>query len=73
MSVTKFWRNGGNMGLPQLNVDLAAFLLLAIREDGVVVLLQAGFHAVEAVEFHEAGAHELLGTLVCAQADVGWV
>lgn len=57
--------------LPELNVDLATLLLLAVREDRVVVLLQRCLHAVEAVELNEAGAHELVGALVCAQADLG--
>jgi hypothetical protein len=61
------------MYLPQLNVDLAAFLLLAVGEDGVVVLLQARLHSVEAVELDEAGAHKLLVSFVCAQADLGRV
>jgi hypothetical protein len=56
----------GRTCLPQLNVDLATFLLLAVGEDGVVVLLQARLHSVEAVELDEAGAHELLGSFVCA-------
>jgi hypothetical protein len=59
--------------LPQLDVDLAAFLLLAVGENGVVVLLQAGLHAIKAVELDEAGAHELLGSFVCAQPDLGRV
>jgi hypothetical protein len=37
----------------------------------VVVLLQACHHTVVAVEFDEAGAHELLCTLVCTETDVG--
>jgi hypothetical protein len=57
--------------LPELNVDLAALLPLGIGEDRVVVLLQARLHTIEAVELDEAGSHELVGTLVCAQADLG--
>jgi hypothetical protein len=56
---------------PQLNVDLAALLLLAVREDRVVVLLQCCLHAVETVELNEASAHKLVGALVCAQTNLG--
>lgn len=56
---------------PQLDVDLATLLLLAVREDGVVVLLETCLHAVETIKFDEAGTHELVGTLVCAQANLG--
>jgi hypothetical protein len=37
--VSKIWRCLGRMCLPQLNVDLSAFLLLAVGEYRVVVLL----------------------------------
>jgi hypothetical protein len=57
--------------LPELNVDLAALLPLGIGEDRVVVLLQTRLHTIEAVELDEASSHELVGTLVCAQADLG--
>jgi len=56
--------------LPKLDVNLATLLLLAVWEDRVVVLFQARLHAVEAVELEETGAHELLGALVCSEADV---
>ena len=36
-----------------------------------MVLLQARHHTVVAVEFDEAGAHELLSALVCTETDVG--
>lgn len=58
-------------GLPQLHVDLSTLLLLAVGENRVVVLLQGSLHTVEAVEFDETGAHELVGALVCAQTDLG--
>jgi hypothetical protein len=61
----------GRSNSPEFNVDLATFLLLAVGEDGVVVLLQSCLHAVEAVEFDEAGAHKLVGALVRAQTDLG--
>jgi hypothetical protein len=64
---------GHRVDLPQFNVNFATFLLLAIGEDGVVVLLQAGFHAVEAIELKETGAHKLLASFVRAQADIGRV
>ena len=35
----------------------------------MVVFLQTSLHAVKAVEFDKAGAHELVGALVCAQTD----
>ena len=57
--------------LPELNVDLAALLSLGVGEDRVVVFLQTRLHTVVAVELHEASSHELVGTLVCAQADLG--
>lgn len=63
-------RIGGS--LPQFDVDLATFaLLLAVGEERVVVLLQAGLHAVEAVEFDETCAHELVCAFVGAEADLG--
>jgi hypothetical protein len=62
-----------NVSVPQFDVDLATFLRLAVGEDRVVVLLQTGLHAVEAVELDEACAHELVVALVCAQTDLGWV
>ena len=52
--------------LPQLDVDLATFLLLAIREDGVMVLLQGSLHAIKTIELNEASAHKLLSALVCS-------
>jgi hypothetical protein len=63
--------HGKRCSLPELNVDLAAFLLLAVVEDGVVVLLEALLHAVVAIELDEAGAHELICALVCAETDLG--
>jgi hypothetical protein len=35
-----------------------------------VVFLQRGLHFVEALKFDEAGAHELVGALVGAHADL---
>ena len=63
--------HGKRCRLPELNVDLAAFLLLAVGEDGVVVLLKTLLHAVVAVELDEAGAHEFVCALVCAETDLG--
>lgn len=37
----------------------------------MVIFLQAGFHAVEAVKLDEAGAHELVVILICAKTDLG--
>ena len=60
---------GRRENIPQLNVDLPALLLLGVGENRVVVLLQARHHAVVTIELDKTCAHELLGTLVCAQAD----
>lgn len=38
-----------------------------------MILLQCCLHAIEAVKFDEASAHKLVGTLVCAQTDFGWL
>lgn len=62
---------GRRCRLPELNVDLAAFLLLAVSEDGVVVLLETLLHAVVAIELDKAGPHELVCALVCAETDLG--
>lgn len=63
--------HGKRYRLPELNVDLTAFLLLAVGENGVVVLLETLLHAVVAVELDETGAHELVCALVCAETDLG--
>jgi len=56
--------------LPQLNVDLATFLLLGIGEDRMMVLFQTRLHAVKAVELDEARAHELFVIFVVSQTDI---
>ena len=63
--------HGKRCRLPELNVDLTAFLLLAVGENGVVVLLETLLHAVVAIELDETGAHELVCALVCAETDLG--
>ena len=55
--------------VPKLHVDLATFLLLGVREHGVMVLHQRGLHVVVALELDETAAHGLAGVLVCAKAD----
>ena len=52
------------MYIPELDIDLPSFLLLRVWEDGVVVFGQGRLHVVEAIEFNEAGAHELVVALV---------
>lgn len=56
--------------LPQLDIDLATLAtLLSIREERMVVLLQASLHAIEAVELDKTCAHELVGALVRTEAN----